>query len=406
MPGLSPWVDGVPLRTICSFSDLSWTTRWPYGDWEASWRVHVPAGFRHRNIRQGVEVTIPFGGKSLWTGDLEKPDWSTGQMTAKGRIRQGENYRALRWDSDLLMFMPTWDVQVAITEARSGGHGRPALNWKVGTLPSGALSPERNTEPISILDLLDLARDHGDGTPYMGPNGRLQLLADPTTVTWQVFPKVVDVGDSGGTDRATAIYMMYLPTDTATDWDATLSYDAGQFVRHVDYRWEALESIPAGGAEPGTDNAKWKRHQAIADVWSTEFPSDTRFTPYRELSVDARGLGELAVGESDVIAQRALDEHLAPAYTTDIQATPLTVTGPQLQPVAPILLRAGTLGRIHGANHPRLGSRRIDVIAGEVAVHNAETSRPTAVIKPYAKEPSSYMEVMEATLTAARKAAS
>lgn len=447
-------VDGQPLSTIGAYGDLGWSSRWPGGCWEASWGLNVQKGWRHPKLRRGAAVRIMYGGLPAWTGELGAFDWDTGQATASGLYRRSEHYKALVWDgADMVR---TWDLAAAVDDAISPHSlsARTAIGWRRDTFTTGSLkTPGQEGEAVMwLVDLIDLAMARGHGTPYLGADGRLRMMTAPFTgpsglPLWQVRPHVVDVGEAAGPGRATRLFVDYMvrtaivwdagttyaignlvwwadhvwkstvggnnnhePVEgspfwtalgTPEPWSAQTTYDAGSFVTYSGSLWEATGAPVAGTAPPA---AGWtnRGQMPYEDKISVQ---DADVTPYREESIDARALGPMSTAQATDVADQGLAEALAPAYTTDIEATPYTVTATHGAPINPLLLHAGMLGRINGAAHPRLGQPFIDVIAGEVIVSDALTSNPRAQIKPYGKTARGYIEVMEAALTAARKAA-
>lgn len=449
------FVDDVPLSTLCIYSGLSWTSRWPGGDYDASWTAQVPQGWRHRAFVRGARVEIRFGGMNTWAGCLSEFDRDTGQMACDGLIRRGEDYDAIVPDVTTGDPVATWSLSAAVDEAITPtAFGRVPIGWtsdaSVAAVPrlSGAT---QSTDVLRLDELLALARARGYGTEYLGSDGVLRLLPDPTTPTWFVRPTVVEISEAAGVQRATNIFVAYMLA-SGLSWVAATSYSPGNIVTFNGDLWERVSSgagdIPEEGSihwaqlevEPWDPSVTSKTFStgthytlkdgtfyrlivaAGPDVTVSNPPTgwtnlgtlptatslqaqDTTITPYREERVDALALGDLSFSDATAIAGQALATALAPSFTTDIPATPLTVTDAHMQPINPVLLRAGTLGRIWGASHPRLMQGFTDVIAGEVTVSDAESDNPTALIKPFGKQPQSDIEVMEAALNARRRSA-
>ena len=448
------FVGGKPLSTMCKATGLGWTSRWPGGDYDATWTALVPAGWRRRELVRGAPVEIRFGGLNVWKGSLAEPDWSTGQMACDGLIRRAEDYDALAWDSTAGDLVPTWNPRTAVDDAINPNvlSNRVAIGWtRDSSVPdTNLVGADVAAEAMRLDALLQLATDRGYGTPFIGPDGILRFLPDPTTPAWHVHPLVVDVGEAAGDQRATRIFVDYMAA-TALSWVDTTTYTAGNIVT---YNGDLFSRIGSGAGDVPGVSSLWSQleveswdptvtsktystgtyyvlrddvfYQLVVptgpDVTVSDPPSpdwttlgsmptpttltvrDGTVTPYREERVNALALGDLPTSEATDIADHALAVALAPSFTTDIPATPLTVTDARMQPVNPVLLHAGTLGRVWGAEHPRLSQPFIDVIAGEVTVSDAETDYPTAVIKPWGKQPQDDVEVMEVALNARRRA--
>ena len=448
------FVGGKPLSTMCKAVGLGWTSRWPGGDYDATWTALVPAGWRRRELVRGAPVEIRFGGLNVWRGSLAQLDRDTGQMACDGLIRRAEDYDALVWDAALGELVPTWSPAAAVDDAISPNvlSGRVAIGWtRDASVPVGSLvGADTAAEGMRLDELLALATSRGLGTPYIGPDGVLRFLADPTTPTWLVHPAVVDIGEAAGDQRATRIFVEYLAA-TSLSWVDTTSYVAGDIVT---YGGELYSRIGSGAGDVPGVSPLWSQleveswdptvtsktystgtyyvlrdsvfYQLVVptgpDVTVSDPPSpdwttlgsmpvpttlsvqDGTVTPYREDRVSALALGDLPTSEATDIANQALAVALRPTFTADIPATPFTVADARMMPLNPVLMRAGTLGRVWGAAHPRLNQPFVDVIAGEVTVSDAETDYPTAVIKPWGKQLDSDEEVMEAGLNARRRA--
>lgn len=371
---VTPWVGGYPMSTICRYSQVSWVDRWPYGNIDARFHLHVPPRFRHHAIRADATVEMRWG-KTLWTGRLVSMDWSTGELAASGLIGQGSRYlglnRVLEPGPGLYYLRPSVNLEQAIDTAIAGGPAgvmdnsdeitdRTPLGWK-RTDPLWAadmFDPGVPPEEFSKIfpDLVDLAAQRGAGTPYMGADGRLRYLTPATTPSWLTQPATVDIDEAAGSDRLTSVIVIYLDS---TDGNA-------------------------------------RKHK-----WVT----DTRFVPHREEIHDAREAGPMTPTEAATIGEAILAEHLRPVYGSDVVLSPLTATTGTGGVCWPVVAHAGQVVRVQGASHPRLSGNHIDFIAGEITVSDAETTTPTAVAKPENKPPRTYAETTEATLTAIRKAA-
>lgn len=448
-------VNNVPLCSLLDYHSLTWTTRWPGGDYDASWTAVIPVGWRHRAFVRGARVEIRYGGLAVWLGTLAEFDRTSGQMAADGLIRRSEDYDALVWDTTNAELVATWSPREAVDDAISPNplSGRTAIGWTRDTsvTATNLMGATESTETMRLDALLELATSRGYGTPVIGPDGVLRFKADPTTVSWHVRPQVVDVGEAAGEERATRIYVDYMKASSIS-WLDTTSYTPGDIVTFNGDLWKRVTS--GAGDIPEEGSIHWTQLEVEPwdpSVTSKTFPTgtyytlkdgtfyrlvvaagpdvtvsappaapwtnlgnlptaemliveDTTVTPYRENRVDALALGDLPTSEATAIANQALAAALAPSFTTDAPATPLTATNARMNPCDPVLVRAGTLVRVWGASHPRLNQPFIDFIAGEVTVSDAETDLPTAVIKPFNKPAQSDEEVMEAALNARRRA--
>lgn len=421
MSAVELFVDGVPLSTQIGYDSLSWTTRWPGGDYDLTFHVGSQGKWRHPALAQGKAAQVRHDGLPRFSGDMAEPDWDGGQMAATGVIRRGENYRAYYWDTTELALLPTWDPDQAVDDAISPvlASGRTAIGWTRAafSIPSLRTAVDDDTV-LSLWDLLLLANKRGYGTPYMGPDRVLRMLSQPFTAhgsspltpgapKWHVHPNVVDMGEMAGDDYASRIFLTYLDSAIAPPaWVLGHSYTVNTLVTYDGHIWKVLilhtstEALaPSSGTQIAGSNV-WQDMGELNQTARTDVSAAV--TPYREITLDATNLGPMSSSDIAAIGNQALTAGLEPVYSTDIPVTPLTVTDAGGQPCNPLLVRAGDLVRVWGAAHPRLGHAFVDVIAGEVTVSDAETSNPTAVIKPWQKPALSYSEVMEAALNARR----
>lgn len=454
-------IGGHLVHTMVGCKDVAYSYRYPYGCWEASFQILVGDGWRHPAFVEGALFEVLYGGSRPWLGLLNGINWESGEMTGMGMIRILERYRARYWDLDVDEFLPTWNPRTAIDAVISPNplSGRPAAPIKRdNSVPDVDLAKrEPDAEPLQLLELLDLATKRGYGAPSIGGDGVLRFLPEPTVRTWSVHPRVIDIGNAGGEDTATRIFVIY-QFKTSLCWDETTTYPEGTVIWWDDQLWRKA-SAGGGGVKPVDGEGFWNPlgqasqwsaetqyeegafvisdgfdlgiGDSVGNVWevtsgsplvgdpppaggwthrgqlpfdaTTDAPDET-VQPYREApEVDARSLGPISTAEADEIAEAALAEALMPSYTSDIEVTPVTVTGQHGTPIVVLGHQAGELGRVNGVADPRLGQPFIDPVSAEYRVNGADSDYPTGLIKVEGKEARGYIEVMQAALEARRK---
>lgn len=378
------WVGGRPLSTLCFYDQVTWTKKWPFGDWSAGFRVHARPRWRSSYLRRDTEVVIKYGAGRRFLGDIGSWDRETGEVSVRGRIRAGEGYLA-----------SSFDLITAINGAISG---TPPLNWRVDepSIPVGEVFGADH-EPTYLLDLLAAATALGanNGAQFMmGPDGRLRFVERPTTPSWQVWPEAVDLGEAGGPDRATSVQLRFI-NSTAVAWAAGGVFALGDVVTYAGTFWTALVSTP--GSTPGSDDTEWADGGPLEAAADSVVAEDLTVTPYRQVQLDAVEYGAMVEASAQAMADAALAKLLEPVYLNDVPANPLLVATWGGEPINPLTVEAGTLGRVWGASHPRLGHPYVDLLAGEVTVSDAETPTPKTLIKGYQKPLTNLVEFISAT---------
>lgn len=448
-------IAGKLVHTMIGCKDVDFAFRRPYGCWEASFQALIGDGWRHPDFVEGALFEVFYGGDRRWFGVLQEPNWATGEMTGMGMIRILERYRA-RYSAGDGTLLTTWNPRTAIDDIISPNilSGRVAVPiLRDNSVPDVDLAKrDPEAEPMQLLDLLDLATARGYGAPSIAGDGVLRFLPDPTVRTWTVHPRVVDMGNTGGEDAATRVWVIYtyktglawdagdayaegdvvwwgdalyraadtvppgyMPgtDESAGIWDsagsldpwlAATSYDEGEYVTYNGYIWEWTDETPDPGVVPDS-GTNWTPRGQIPFKAEVE-ASNSTIGPYREApEIDARDLGAMTMADAQALADAALAEALKPAYTSDIDVTPTTVTGRDGTPIVIVGHEAGELGRVNGVSDPRLGQPFIEPISAEYQVNGADSDYPTGLIKVVGKEARNYTEVIQAVIEARRREA-
>lgn len=209
----------VWLSDVAGWGNLHIQTRWAEGGsgpWEATWEMTLPPLYRPRGLTTDIRTEIYLGGEEVFPGRLPDTDWSAGEFSALGAVREGEEAVALTGAGNSTS---TPDTAIDAAIARS------ALTWVRRTSISAAsVAATDATDDLHFLQpLLDAYAD-GAGL-YWGVNARREVFAsaNPTVPTWYIIPGAGELGTS--TDRMVGkLYGRYIPTSGNP---ATVTYGTG-----------------------------------------------------------------------------------------------------------------------------------------------------------------------------------
>lgn len=358
-------IGGQWLSMICHWTDLNYSFRRPGGDWEATWKVHVPTGWRHWTLDDSVtDVEVMIGGRRAWLGDMFEVDWETGQCVAFGRHRQAANFLALDGDAVAEVVEPTGDLDLAYDIATGAvadsevpdSHKlmQGVRGFTVGTVMHDVVNP------VSIQALIDVAANSGHGTPLMGPDGIQRFVSDTPggRPKWHVHPDVVELG-----------------------------YADDEYASSIIVHWIS------DGTDPGYTAGAHYLNFYTDEVMHARKPV--------EYPVDVTSLGQINLAAASEIGGTILAKALIPGWTNDIPVTALTVVDNGGKPVDPWVFRDAGV-RAHGARHPKWPHPYVDVLAGEV---NVNVAARTASLKPLGKKRRSIAEIVEDVIKAGPTAA-
>lgn len=308
------WVDGLPLSSICTYSDLRTSTRL-IGDWQASWKVlrHRQRDqlIRHPAFREGAPVEVKLGPIVAWVGTFPEQDFRTGDMIALGAAREAEG---------ALCFTGTGETTTKPNTAIAQAIARGAVNWirrdDFGNTAVGQ-GDDASSSFSRLSELLDArCEELGQQWRIDRRRGLVLYTLDETDPTWLITPGSDDMGVAGD-ERVDRFFVRYI-SDAVGNPLATASYPA---------------STPAGGFEKGA---------AITNR------------------------GPMSAAEAQTIAQSVwskLEGRTGWTNGTNVTKSMITTKGdipPELG-----LVKAGEAMRRLGAPDPRSLAKHVDVVIGE-----------------------------------------
>jgi hypothetical protein len=185
----------VWLSDVAGWGSLHIQTRWAdggSGPWEATWEMTLPPLYRPRGLTTDIRTEIYVGGEEVFPGRLPDTDWSAGEFSALGAVREGEEAVAIT-------------VAGATTATPNtfidAGIARGALTWvRRVSISATSVADVDQTDGLHFIQPVMDAYADGAGLRW-GVNARREVFtaADPTTPTWYIIPGAGELGTS--TDR-------------------------------------------------------------------------------------------------------------------------------------------------------------------------------------------------------------
>jgi hypothetical protein len=287
-------VGGYWLASIGAWGELTWSTQWPGGCWDASWKMDLPLGFRHPALERGQRVEILDGPLVIWSGTLTEPNRSDWSFAAEGLVREGDHYMALNGSG---LTSSTSDTVVDAAIARG-------LPWKrLDSISTTPFADKENTDNLNtVTALLNAYADRQSRRVVVDAQGVLTLASDPTTPTWHLTPGAASLG-------------------MADD-----EYASDVFVRWKDQdNGDALTTTVASDVQ-------------ARDRWGR-----------REYPVDLTALGPIKAGRAAGVAEGILTKGKAkPSWTNGLEVSPYELTSTGGVPADLSTVQAGDMVRIHG----------------------------------------------------------
>lgn len=336
-------VGGHWLNSIGPWGELEWSTRWPVGCLEASWRMDLPQGFQHPALRAGQLVEILDGPLVIWSGVLAQPDRSEWSFTATGLGREASGYLALDGAGNT-----TTNLDAAVDAAIARG-----LPWirRTSLAPVNANS-DLTTESVNNLEqILDQIADNLGQRWAVHADHEVTMSADPTEPTWHLTPGAVALGVSDD-EYASTVFVRYSPA-------------AGTY-----------ETVSA--TDPNAQGG------------------------HREYPADVTGMGTISTSKANNIALGILAKGKARlGWTNAIEATPFTLTTPGGTPADLSLVQARDVLRVHDVDDADLnGHTFIDIVAEEASYVDGEA---TIQLSPQGLVPRTLAAVQEDVMRRASK---
>lgn len=195
---IHPRVGGVFHSAIAPWAPVTYSFDLR-GCKEASWNIYLPPGDRHPALYRGALVELMDGPVVVWAGELAEPNWREGRMTADGVAYTAARYPSLDGSGNTSS-NPTTVATANITRG-----------WKIlsvaASVPNAAYTTgaEGNNDQTALFDA---NADELSQRWYVGADRVLRFAADPTTPTWHIRPKVVDLGNADD-EYASDIFVRY-----------------------------------------------------------------------------------------------------------------------------------------------------------------------------------------------------
>lgn len=336
-------VGGYWLNDVGPWGELEYMTRWPGGDFEATWKMDLPAGFQHPALRAGRAVEIMDGPLRIWQGRLSQPDRAEWTFTATGLCREASGFLALDGDGNT-----TTNVDVAVDAAIARG-----LPWRrPASLSPVTATSDLTTEGVNTLEqLLDQITDNLGQRWMVDPDGTVSMSLDPTEPTWHLTPGSVSLGLADD-EYASTVFVRYSPA-------------AGTFETT-----SATDPNPQGG--------------------------------YREYPADVTGMGTISATKAANIALGILAKGKARlGWTGAIEATPYTLTTPGGTPADLSAVRARDVVRVHDVDDVDLnGVTFIDIVVSEAHYVDGDS---TIQLSPQGLVPRTFEAIQEEVMRRATK---
>lgn len=222
---------------IAHVGDLTRSTAWPYGCFEASWTVDLPPNTYPRALTANAWVEIWDGPVRVWVGYLSEPvpgePWT---CHAKGWYAAFASLLCLTADQSTTSAVPNVVVPAAITRA-----GLPIT--VVSTLPSTSITSGDETVSANyVLPFMDAWTSESGQRWSIDADYRLTVAADPTVARY-VYDSTEALRGTADDDYVTDAYPRFVATVDPVSGDPT-TYGLG----HV-----ATASQPAGRRERAMD---------------------------------------------------------------------------------------------------------------------------------------------------------
>lgn len=203
-------VGNVWLSGVGNCGDLEWSTRWPGGSFEASWRMHLPDRVLPAFLRSGQNTAIRVGTKRVWRGRLTRPVPQGGkvwQFTAEGLFRQGERFHAFN-GSGASTSVPNTAIDTAI------GNGLP---WtRSQSFSAAAMNDVEETEGLQTVSaLLDAWANEAGESWGVDVDGRVFHAPDSSTPGWHISP-IAGPNGTAEEEYASHVVGRYLRTSDST----------------------------------------------------------------------------------------------------------------------------------------------------------------------------------------------
>lgn len=249
---MTPWIrlggpGGIPIEALARVGELEVTHEWPDGGTAMTFTVLLPPTVRPPQIARGVRCDLMVGARPVWPGYLSEIDWSTGSITAKGAITEGDSTPCLDGSG-----LTTSILDTAIDSAITRGE----VTWiRPASLSATAYGAAGETGSLnSVTDLLAAWQTEADKRVYVDPARALRQAADPTVPTYHLLPGTPELSWSAEA-QATRLIGRYQATTGGTLANVTVTADGARppyVVKLIDMRArDVLDSTRASAVLQG-----------------------------------------------------------------------------------------------------------------------------------------------------------
>jgi hypothetical protein len=197
----------VWLSDVAGWGNLHIKTRWGdggSGPVEATWEMTLPPLYRPRGLTTDIRTEIYVGGEEVFPGRLPDTDWSAGEFSAVGAVREAEEALALNGAGETTATPNTFI---------DAGISRSALSWvRRVSISAVSVADQDITDELHFIQPVMDAYADGAGLRW-GVNARREVFtsADPTVPSWYIIPGAGELGTS--TDRMVGkLYGRYVPS--------------------------------------------------------------------------------------------------------------------------------------------------------------------------------------------------
>lgn len=203
MTRLHPRIGGVLHSAIAPWTPVTYSFD-VRGCKEASWEFYLPRGVRHPALVRGALAELMDGPAVKWAGVVSDIDWNGGRVTCNGIAYEAARYPALDGSGN------------ASANPRTVANANLTRGWSILSVDSSVPNTNFTDAAEGSNDqtaLFDAFTDQEGERWYVGADRVLRWASDPTTPTWHIRPKVVDLGVADD-DYVSAVAVRYQASTT------------------------------------------------------------------------------------------------------------------------------------------------------------------------------------------------
>jgi len=298
----------VVLSSVAGWGSLTVTDKWDTGGsgpYEATWEMTLPPMRRPKGLDTNVPCVVMVGGCPRFAGRVPDLDWSAGEFSAIGAVRESEEAIALT-AAGLTTATPDAAIDAAIA--------RGALTWKRRASLSAstiAADGDETDDQFFIQALLDAWADSVGKRWAVNARREVYAAADPTTPSWFVLPGAGEFG----TDTDLMVGKLYARYKKNTTGD--------------------LGTVTAGAGLP-------------------------------EVAIDLTGRGTLTQAQAQQVLNGIYTKASKQKnFTNSLELNATQILTPGGLPARPYRVRAGQMMRFLALRDERNGKPYTDIVLGE-----------------------------------------